>query len=102
MSSNSEHPIHGTSAISGGNLTGTTDTDYFYFFCPKCRDRQILRILDYAVRLESPGGEHYPDEKPRQARDFVFTLKLYCPKCKLKDLVKIGNVGWQGGRLPPN
>ncbi len=59
-----------------------------------------MRILEYGVHHEGPGGEQYPDERPRQAQDFILVFKLFCPKCKLTDFVKVGNVGWQGGQLP--
>jgi hypothetical protein len=82
-----------------GRLTGTTDTDYFYFFCPEGSDRHILRILDYDIRKHGP-VEYNPEAKPKQARDFVLAFKLYCPSCKFKGVVKLSNIGWQGGRLP--
>jgi hypothetical protein len=82
-----------------GKLTGTTDSDNFYFFCPACGDRHIMRILDCGLIHEGPVAQ-YPDERPKQAKDFVIALKLYCPDCKLTDFVKLGNVGWQGGELP--
>ncbi len=43
MKFNNGKPYHGSEAISCGRLTGTTDNDYFYFFCPRCQDR--LRSL---------------------------------------------------------
>jgi hypothetical protein len=39
---NNGEPFHGSENIENGKLTGTTDTDYFYFFCPKCGDTHIL------------------------------------------------------------
>jgi predicted RNA-binding Zn-ribbon protein involved in translation (DUF1610 family) len=100
MAFNQGRPYHGSVAISCGHLTGTTDTDYFYFLCPKCGNRHIMRVLDYEVRAQATGGTRYPDIKPKQPQDFILALKLYCPRCKLTDFVKIGNVGWQGGQLP--
>jgi hypothetical protein len=101
MTFNQGKPYHGSSAVSDGKLTGTTDTDYFYFFCPRCQDRHIMRILDYAQHIEErSGGERYPDVRPKQARDFTIAFKLYCPRCKLTDFVKVGDVGWQGRQLP--
>jgi hypothetical protein len=91
---------HGSSEISEGKLTGTTDTDYFYFFCPRCGDRRVMRVLDYDVRHDGP-VRAYPEEQPRQARDFTLAFKLYCSACELTDFVKISNTGWQGGELPP-
>lgn len=72
MAFNDGEAYHGSSKVAAGRLTDTTDTDYFYFFCPDCNDRQVMRVLDYDVRLEAPGGEHYPDETPKQVRDFIF------------------------------
>ncbi len=43
---NNGKPYHGSNAVSHGKLRGATDTDYFYFFCPKCAHRQIMRILE--------------------------------------------------------
>lgn len=99
MAFNGGGAYHGSEAVTGGRLTGMTDTDYFYFFCPCCADRQVMRVLDYDVRREGPVVA-YPDEQPRQARDFTLAFKLHCPNCKLTDFVKISNTGWQGGRLP--
>jgi hypothetical protein len=100
MTFNKGKPYHGQQ-VADGRLVGTTDTDYFYFFCPRCQDRTIMRVLDYASHIEeTAGGTRYPEERPRQERDFVLAFKLYCPSCKLTDFVKIGNVGWQGGLLP--
>jgi predicted RNA-binding Zn-ribbon protein involved in translation (DUF1610 family) len=99
MTFNGGKPYHGSEAVSGGRLTGTTDTDYFYFFCPRCGDRHIMRVLDYHVQCEGQ-LKAYPDEKPKQARDFNIVLQLHCPNCKLTDFVKISNTGWQKGRLP--
>ena len=99
MAFNRGKAYHGSRAVSGGKLTGTTDTDYFYFFCPRCGDRHIMRVLDYELRHEGP-AERYPDQRPKQPRDFTIALKLYCPDCKLTDFTKISNIGWQGGQLP--
>ena len=35
-----------------------------------------------------------------QLKDFILEIDLYCEKCKLKDKVRIGNTGWQGGCFP--
>lgn len=52
---NSGKPYHGSSSVQKGNLHGATgETDYFYFFCPRCPDRRILRLLDYAVTRKRP------------------------------------------------
>jgi hypothetical protein len=100
MAFNKGKPFHGSENVAGGKLVGTTDTDYFYFFCPKCPPRQVMRVLEHGLRHEGPGGKSYPDERPKQAADFVLAFKLYCPSCKLTDFVKVSNIGWQGGTLP--
>jgi len=82
-------------------FTGATDTDYFYFFCPRCADRHIMRVLDYEVRESGPGGQAYRDERPKQIKDVTLAFSLYCPECKLASSVKISNTGRQGGQLPP-
>lgn len=43
---------HGSESVMNGGLKGSTDTDYFYFFCPKCPDQEIMRVLDYEVRAQ--------------------------------------------------
>jgi hypothetical protein len=94
---NNGKPAHGSCAVEHGKLEGATDTDYFYFFCPKCPDRFIMRLLDYEVRDQL--GEHpYAEQTTkRAAKAFRIVLKLYCENCKLQDFVKIRNTGWQGG-----
>jgi uncharacterized protein YlaI len=80
-----KYPLHGTHKVQGGKLMGTTDTDYFYFLCPECR--QILQ----AELLETDGDN--------EGRTHQFGL--YCSNCKLVDLVKIpeGRHGWEGGHI---
>ena len=95
---NDGKPFHGSVAVSGGKLIGTTDTDYFYFFCPKCGDTQILQILDYAVTKDGP-VEKYKEHRPKARRDFQIAFELWCPTCKLHDFVKLSNTGWAGGKL---
>jgi hypothetical protein len=42
---------HGSDNVSEGKLKGETClTDYFYFLCPKCEGKQIMRVLEYEVR----------------------------------------------------
>ena len=95
---NNGKPFHGSDAVKGGNLRGTTDTDYFYFFCPKCDDTQILQILDYKV-LEDGPVSYAKEHRPKAKRDFKLAFELWCPKCKLHDFIKLSNIGWQGGKL---
>jgi hypothetical protein len=100
MAFNRGQPYHGSTAVMDGKLTGTTDTDNFYFFCPQCGDRHIMRVIEHGYHEGPVPANAYPDERPKQAQDFVLVLKLYCPECKLTDYVKLGNVGRQGGKLP--
>lgn len=93
-------PYHGSSAVSDGRLKGATDTDYFYFFCPRCNDRHILRPLDYAVHVEKPDNEYNDQTKSKALKGFTLVFQLYCEKCGLMDFVKISNLGLQGGQLP--
>ena len=89
---------HGSEKVAGGNLTGATDTDYFYFFCPVCRDTHILQILDYRVVDEGP-VEYAAKDRPKTRKDFTLAFEVYCPKCELHDYVKLSNTRWQGGEL---
>ena len=95
---NQGRPFHGSENVMGGKLMGSTDTDYFYFFCPKCRNTQILQILDFGIIKDGP-VERYKKERKKAKRDFTIAFKLYCPECKLEDFVKISNIGWAGGKL---
>lgn len=90
-------PYHGSEAISGGKLHGATDTDYFYFFCPKCSGNEMMRVLDYEVRHEQRENPYNVELSPKAARGFTLAFKLHCQKCGLSDFVKISNTGWQGG-----
>lgn len=84
--------------VNGGRLIGSTDTDYFYFFCPKCKDTNILQVFDYQIVEDKP-VEYMKEERKKHKKDFIIKFDLYCPKCKMRDIVKISNSGWQGGKL---
>lgn len=89
---------HGSMVISGGELRGATDrTDYFYFFCPRCPDKEIMRLLDYEVRHEQPENPYDESLSPKTSKGFTLALQLHCLKCGLEDFVKVSNLGWQGG-----
>jgi hypothetical protein len=90
-------PYHGSDAVMGGKLRGATDTDYFYFFCPKCPDNQIMRVLDYKVQHEQPDNPHNAELSPKAAKGFTLAFKIHCEQCRHTDFVKISNLGWQGG-----
>ena len=92
-------PYHGSSAVEDGKLTGATDTDYFYFLCPKCPDKEIMRVLEYEVRAHQNDNPYNEFFKRKAVDGFILTFHLYCENCKHEDFTKISNMGWQGGRL---
>lgn len=95
---NNGRPYHGSREVQGGKLEGSTaETDYFYFHCPICADRHILRVLDYEVRAEAPGHPYTADVTKAAKRSFTLAFHLYCENCKFTDFVKLSNTGWQGG-----
>ena len=95
---NNGKPYHGSDAVKHGKLQGATDaTDYFYFFCPKCPDKEIMRILEYGEYAKE--DNKYNAHCKRKAKyGFKLAFKLYCEKCGHSDFVKISNMGWQGGK----
>lgn len=95
---NGGKPYHGSENVSDGKLKGATDTDYFYFFCPKCPESEILRVLDYEVRHEQAANPYNDQLKSKAAKGFTIALKLHCEKCGMTDFVKVSNLGWQGGK----
>jgi len=94
---NNGNPYHGSIAVEDGKLQGATDTDYFYFFCPKCPDKRIMRILDYETRNQEDENPYNTEFKKKAKKGFTLALQLYCEKCKHMDFVKISNMGWQEG-----
>ncbi len=95
---NNGKAYHGSESIMNGGLKGSTDTDYFYFFCPKCTDQEIMRVLDYEIRAEQPKKPYNAELSPKAAKGFTLAFKVYCQKCEHTDFVKISNMGWQGGK----
>lgn len=96
---NSGRAYHGSSAIDHGKLRGATDkTDYFYFFCPKCPDDEIMRILEYGVHAEEAENPYNDQCRSKAKYGFVLVFKVHCDECGHTDFVKIGNLGWQGGQ----
>lgn len=89
---------HGSEDVMGGKLKGATDTDYFYFLCPKCGGNQILKILDFVVKHDGP-VEYAPKLRKDARRDFTIAFELKCGACGLHDIVKVSNIGWQDGKL---
>lgn len=89
---------HGTECVLDGRLRGATDvTDYFYFFCPKCPDDRLLRILDYQLIHEEPGNKYNNICKRMAHRSFIIGFDIACEQCGLRERVKISNMGWQDG-----
>ena len=93
---NRNYPSHGTERVMAGKLKGQTDTDYFYFVCPECKD-EILQVE--------------PLEDLDDAGIVILRLGCYCLMCGLTDSFKIpinagkSNSGWKGGsikNLPSN
>lgn len=87
---------HGSSSVTDGKLQGATDTDYFYFFCPECDGKQIMRVLDYEVRQEQPNNPYNDKTKSKAVKGFTLAFKIHCEKCELTDFVKVSNLGRQG------
>lgn len=92
-------PYHGSSAVSAGGLRGATgETDYFYFFCPKCPDDEIVRILEYGVHAEEAENPYNEHCRSKAKYGFTLAFKVHCEKCGHTVFVKLGNTGWQGGQ----
>lgn len=96
---NNGKPYHGSDKIKGGRLEGATDkTDYFYFFCPKCPDREVMRILEYREHANKDVKEYNSQCKSKAKYGFTLVFKLHCEKCGCTDFVKVSNTGWQRGK----
>jgi hypothetical protein len=99
QSFNRGRPYHGSSAVKGGRLCGATgETDYFYFFCPKCPGDEVLRILEYGEHTDRRENEYNQFCKSNAKYGFTLVFKVYCEKCGHEDFIKISNTGWQGGK----
>jgi predicted nucleic-acid-binding Zn-ribbon protein len=95
---NNGKPYHGSEAVDLGKLKGATgETDYFYFFCPKCPNDEIIRILEYGVHAKEPENPYNELCKSKARYGFTLVFRLHCDKCGHTDFVKISNTGWQGG-----
>ncbi len=92
-------PYHGSVAITAGKLQGATDTDYFYFFCPQCEGKKIMRVLDYGIHEEKSDNPYDSQLKSKSEKGFTIVFKLHCELCSLTDFVKISNLGWQSGDI---
>ena len=81
--------FHGSDAVQSGSLTGATDTDYFYFFCPTCPDNERVRLLDCTfVRSDLD----YDDAAGALKRSFILAFEFVCRKCGHHDFFKVANV----------
>src|SRR4030042_1814302 len=96
---NNGKPYHGSDEVMKGKLQGATDaTDYFYFFCPKCPNNEIMRILEYGEHTKEDINEYNAHCKSKAKYGFTLVFKLHCEKCEHSDFVKVSNIGWQGGK----
>jgi hypothetical protein len=95
---NDGKPFHGSDAVYRGKLTGATNSDHFYFFCPNCGGSQVLQILDFTVISDGP-VKYDPANRRGAKRDFKMAFQLRCHKCGLTDFVKISNWGICCGEL---
>lgn len=91
---------HGSEVLQNGALTASTDTDYVYFFCPKCPPRHILRLLDFRIMNNVLGNRYNGHVKSKAVIEFTLDFECYCERCGYRDLFKISNTGWQEGELP--
>jgi len=90
---------HGSERVEYGKLKGATgDTDYFHFFCPRCPDDWVLRILDFEIMRDEAGNEYNADCMSESPRTFTILFTIFCERCRFKDCVKISNDTWQGGK----
>lgn len=96
---NNGQPYHGSYEVEKGGMTGATgETDYFYFFCPKCPDAEIIRILEYGIHAEESENPYNKMCKSKAKSGFILVFKVHCEKCNHTDFVKISNIAWQGGQ----
>ena len=96
---NNGKPYNGSDEIMRGQLKGATDeTDYFYFFCPKCPDREIMRILEYGEETKQTANKYNAQCKSKAEYGFTLVFKLHCEKCGHSYFFKVSNTGRQGGK----
>jgi len=100
---NQGQPYHGSTNIAGGKLKGSTNfsplSDYFYFLCPNCDGKEIMRILDYEVRSHQAENVYNQFYARKALNGFVLAFHLFCEKCQCEDFVKITNTVWQQGNI---
>ena len=95
---NDGRPYHGSREVEQGGMRGATgETDYFYFFCPRCANDEVMRILEYAVHNLEPENQYNEVCRSKAQYGFILVFKLHCEECTHTDFVKVSNTGWQGG-----
>ena len=57
----------------------------------------MLRILDFNVVKDERGNKYNEKCKSKSPRSFIIAFDIVCEQCKHRDLVKVSNIGWQGG-----
>jgi len=91
---------HGSDDVTEGKLKGETClTDYFYFICPKCEGKQVLRILEYEVRVHTEENEYNEFFKKKATDGVTLAFHLHCENCGFEDFTKISNIGLQKGDI---
>lgn len=91
---------HGSDDVTEGKLKGETClTDYFYFLCPKCEGKQILRVLEYEVRVHEEENEYNEFYKKKATEGFTLAFHLHCENCGFDDFTKVSNIGLQQGDI---
>jgi len=78
-------------SVMDGGVMGTTDTDYFYFLCPKCDG-----VLQWQVLCLVEGMSRVPG---RTAPHQHIQLEIWCRDCRLGGTIKLDNNCWQGGQI---
>lgn len=97
---NKGRAYHGSSNVTDGKLKGETClTDYFYFLCPQCEGKQILRILEYEVRVQKKENEYNEFFKTKATEGFTLAFHLHCEACGFVDFTKVSNIGLQQGDI---
>jgi hypothetical protein len=79
--------------VEGGGVTGRTDTDYFYFNCPKCQGILQWHVTGFAI-----GRSYLAAKRELDIPMEHIELEIHCRACHLSGTIKINNDNWQGGR----
>lgn len=92
-----KNPKSSSYQIMGGRLRGITDSDYFYFRCPSCKN--ILQITNYETFLNQPPSKEIEETAPAIEKIFIIGLKLHCSSCFFEDYIKITNTARLEGKI---